>query len=51
MWGSERRKSFPKDLILQLKHEEYLGLGKVKRVLGEGEQLDFQVQGVAHVKT
>lgn len=49
--GSERRKGFPKDLTLQLKHEGYLGLGLVKSVLGEGEQQGFQVQGVANGKT
>lgn len=49
--GSERRNRFPKDLTLQLRHEGYLGLGQVKRVLEEGEQQGFQVQGVANGKT
>lgn len=49
--GNERRNRFPKDLTLQLRHEGYLGLGQVKRVLGEGEQQGCQVQGVANGKT
>lgn len=38
VWREKAEKSFHKDLTIQLKHGEYLGLSREKRVMGEREQ-------------